>query len=403
MKNPLSVTHPELCEEWSDKNTINPDQVTEGSHDRVWWKGRCGHEWQTVVWHRTLSGTGCPYCCSNKMLRGFNDLATLKPDVAKSWSEKNLPLTPDQVMPYSKRKVWWKCEKGHEWKGSVNDRSKGKGCPYCAKVFLLKGFNDLATRYPNLAKEWSDRNEVKLDELLSARNKTGWWKCSTCGQEYQRSLYVRATKNFACPYCDGRELIEGFNDLKTTHPKLAEEWNYEKNNGCEPNMITFASRRFAWWKCKYGHTFGYKVKERTIDKKNCSFCKAEFQAVLPQLSIIFYAEKLGLEVKLNHMINKNLSVQLYVLELNTIVELQEFSEERCLLQLNKLERCKKKGFEYVIVRKSYDTEETMEEIRSLFQQKGYTIDWHTENDVKILEQKFFEIKDEILRESETQL
>ena len=96
---PLSVMYPKLCNEWSDKNLpLTPDQFSYSSHDIVWWKGRCGHEWQASINNRT-KGTQCPYCSGRKVLKGFNDLETLRPEIAAEWSERNLPLTPSQVMP----------------------------------------------------------------------------------------------------------------------------------------------------------------------------------------------------------------------------------------------------------------------------------------------------------------
>ena len=48
MSNILSEVHPELVAEWSDKNLpLTPDRITYGSNKVVWWKGACGHEWQT--------------------------------------------------------------------------------------------------------------------------------------------------------------------------------------------------------------------------------------------------------------------------------------------------------------------------------------------------------------------
>lgn len=50
MSNLLSEVHPELVVEWSNKNLpLTPDKITFGSNKRVWWKGACGHEWQTSV------------------------------------------------------------------------------------------------------------------------------------------------------------------------------------------------------------------------------------------------------------------------------------------------------------------------------------------------------------------
>ena len=49
MGNLLSEVHPELVAEWSDKNLpLTPDRITYGSNKVVWWKGACGHEWQTI-------------------------------------------------------------------------------------------------------------------------------------------------------------------------------------------------------------------------------------------------------------------------------------------------------------------------------------------------------------------
>ncbi|MCF0132299.1 MAG: zinc-ribbon domain-containing protein, partial [Blautia sp.] len=49
-KDPLSITHPEIAAEWSERNgNLTPDMVTYGSNDKVWWKGKCGHEWKTSV------------------------------------------------------------------------------------------------------------------------------------------------------------------------------------------------------------------------------------------------------------------------------------------------------------------------------------------------------------------
>ena len=50
MNNSLAEAHPELVSEWSEKNLpLTPDDITFGSNKKVWWKGTCGHEWQTSV------------------------------------------------------------------------------------------------------------------------------------------------------------------------------------------------------------------------------------------------------------------------------------------------------------------------------------------------------------------
>ena len=51
---------------------------------------------------RTVNGTGCPYCSHNKVLEGFNGLASQMPEIAAEWSEKNYPLLPTMVTPFAK-------------------------------------------------------------------------------------------------------------------------------------------------------------------------------------------------------------------------------------------------------------------------------------------------------------
>lgn len=60
MNNSLAEVHPELITEWSEKNLpLTPDDITFGSNKKVWWKGTCGHEWQTSVKARS-NGEKCP-------------------------------------------------------------------------------------------------------------------------------------------------------------------------------------------------------------------------------------------------------------------------------------------------------------------------------------------------------
>ena len=102
---PLLLTHPEIAAEWSDRNApFTAKDVTAGCHDKVWWKGKkCGHEWQEIINNRTRGNTGCPYCSSHRLLKGFNDFATIHPELVCEWSERNGDLKPDQVAPFARR------------------------------------------------------------------------------------------------------------------------------------------------------------------------------------------------------------------------------------------------------------------------------------------------------------
>lgn len=147
MSNSLASVHPELIPEWSERNLpLTPDKITFGSNKRVWWKGACGHEWETSVKARS-KGEKCPICSGARVIEGINDLVTLKPLLAQEWSEKN-KLKPTEVSVASHKKIIWKCKHGHEWEASVKSRTiNGTGCPYCSHNKVLAGFNDLASQY----------------------------------------------------------------------------------------------------------------------------------------------------------------------------------------------------------------------------------------------------------------
>ena len=244
MSNSLAAVHPELIVEWSDRNLpLTPDSVTFGSNKKVWWKGACGHEWETSVKARS-NGEKCPICSGARVVSGINDLSTLKPELTSEWSEKN-KIKPTEVSIGSQKKVIWKCKLGHEWAATVKSRTINKtGCPYCSHNKVLAGFNDLATVLPEVAAEWSDRNEKKPTEVTAFANSKAWWKCETCGYEWNTLISTRSYGS-KCPCCSGYVLVKGRNDLKTTHPNIAEEWS-EQNFPLQPDEVNAKSRKNVW-------------------------------------------------------------------------------------------------------------------------------------------------------------
>lgn len=133
--NNLAVLDPTLAAEWdSEKNLIGPNEVAACSNRSFWWKCENGHSWEAVVSNRYLLRHGCPVCANRKIIPGVNDLATVKPELAAEWDmEKNAPLTPDTVAPFSNQKVWWRCpSKNHLYLASIASRSYGHSCPKCS-------------------------------------------------------------------------------------------------------------------------------------------------------------------------------------------------------------------------------------------------------------------------------
>jgi len=183
---PLNISHPDIANQWHPgKNAhLRPDDVTYGSSKRLWWKCPEGldHEWQDTVANRT-HGRGCPFC-SGRRASFTNCLAVLYPSVASEWHpSKNGGTTPDQVVPGTHRKAWWKCPKGpdHEWEYPVYYRTASKwqsGCPFCSGRKPSLEYS-LKVLYPQIASEWHPSKNGSLEpEQVVPQSIQGIWALS---------------------------------------------------------------------------------------------------------------------------------------------------------------------------------------------------------------------------------
>lgn len=265
-----------LIKEWhpTKNEGLNPELITNGSHKKVWWKCAKGHEWAAVVYSR-YKGRECPYCTNRLLLRGFNDLKTVNPQLASEWNyEKNIGL-PEDYFPSSHKDVWWRCSKGHEWKSKIHNRNiNNTGCPYCTGRLPIQGINDLETLYPDVAKEWhpTKNGDLKPSEVLQQANKKVWWLCSK-GHEWQAFIYNRVNGN-KCPYCTHKKAIPGENDFTIVHPELLKEWCYQENEGLSPSDYLPNASKKVTWECQYNHKWKASIANRCKGRK-CPYCAEE--------------------------------------------------------------------------------------------------------------------------------
>lgn len=296
IENTLASRYPELAKEWhpSKNGNLTPYDVSYGSGKRVWWLGKCGHDWDAKITNRVYGNHGCPYCTGRKVLAGFNDLCTTHPELANEWHPiKNGNLHPQQVTAAIKRKVWWLGTCGHEWESNIYNRKKGHGCPYCSGLKVLSGFNDLATTNPDLAKQWHPTKNlpVAVNMVSEGSHQKAWWLCDK-GHEWEAAINSRS-KNHGCPYCTNQKILIGYNDLQTTHPKLAEEWHYSKNGILTPKDVGAGSTKRVWWQCTKGHEWNVKVVSRTSLKSGCPECVKSIGTSFQEQAFYYYFSKVA--------------------------------------------------------------------------------------------------------------
>ncbi|MBR6522406.1 MAG: zinc-ribbon domain-containing protein [Oscillospiraceae bacterium] len=277
--NDLAGKFPEIASQWhpSKNEGLLPEEVTAFSSKKVWWICPKGHDYFAMIRNRTREKSGCPYCEGRKVLAGFNDLATVNPDIAAQWHPTlNDGLAPHMVSYGSTAKAWWRCEKGHVWKVAIHSRTRQKetGCPVCSGKVISPGENDLAALNPEIAAQWHPiLNGALTPEMVtvgSARNV--WWRCEH-GHEYQARIADRVSRTYNCPYCSGKRILAGFNDLATKSPDVAAQWHPILNGDLTPEMVTYCTTKKVWWQCEHGHEWQAKVYTRAKGQKSgCPVC-----------------------------------------------------------------------------------------------------------------------------------
>ncbi len=332
--NDLESSYPKIAEEWhpSKNGNLTPRDVTTNSYKKVWWLGKCGHEWQSTISHRTR-GHGCIYCAKSnaKLLPGYNDLQTVYPDIAKEWHPtKNGNLTPDKISARNERKVWWLGNCGHEWSASIHNRTGNRGCPICAKEYK-SSFPEQAIFYyvkllfPDATNgDRKELNGLELDIFIPSKRIAieydGYsWHKTQIRRDCDKALLCKDNgirliriREKGLPSIDNCENIFVENTLNETiydlfsligkelnisvdidtdkaaitkqflssrhrhkwweqYPELLDEWNYEKNGNFTPYLAMLKDK--VWWKCRNcGQEWETTITHRTRAKTGCPNC-----------------------------------------------------------------------------------------------------------------------------------
>lgn len=235
----------------------DPTLYSASSHARLQWKCRQGHTWKSEIASRAALGPGCPYCSNQRVLVGFNDMATTHPELAaqaEGWD-------PMRYAAATNKRLQWRCSKNHTWVAAGNDRASGKGCPYCSGNRVWVGFNDIATTQPELALEAYGWDPTTLTSRSGLKRE---WRCPD-GHVYLARIADR-TKGNKCPICQNDRAVAGVNDLATTNPELVKQVD-----GWDPKTVVSGSSKVLAWKCEQGHSWNARVNHR-VKGVGCPVC-----------------------------------------------------------------------------------------------------------------------------------
>ena len=338
--NDLQTLNPHLAAEWCYERNVGlvPSDFMPNSNKKVWWKCKKGHKWEALISNRA-KGVGCPIC-SSEATTSFPEYALVyylkrqKIEVIQSYNENGYEL--DVFIPSLNIAIEYDGYFWHRNKSKI-DLEKNQKCEKDSIVlyrirenlpklnsssidFIIEdtmtdlqniikkvlyeilGIDidvDIARDFiaieslrehsekeksllitePALAKEWDyERNGDLLPEYVTSRSgKKVWWTC-THGHNWQ-AVIAQRTAGSGCPYCSGKFVIEGFNDLKTANPSLAREWNYAKNNDISPINISPNSNKKVWWLCSKGHEWQAVIANRHNKGSKCPYCSGRYATI----------------------------------------------------------------------------------------------------------------------------
>ncbi len=401
--NDLQSRYPNVANEWhKEKNgNILPTAITWGSNKKFWWIcSKCGYEWQAIVSDRTSGHNGCPACANKALFKGYNDLATRFPKIAKEWHPtKNGDLTSSDVVSGSGKKVWWICSKGHEYQQSVLQRTSiGQGCPICTNQKILIGYNDLATTHPEIAKEWhpTKNGDLTPSDVIAGSKRKIWWICSK-EHEYEQSLDKRTQRGFSCPYCSGHKAWKGFNDFETVYPNIAKEWHPTKNGFLKPSDVTSGSGKIVWWKCPIGHEYQASIHDRGSGQTNCPICNSSRLTSFGEQSIYYYIKKIYPDTlnRYNELFSNSMEFDVYIPSLKTAIEYDgghwHQTEDEHKREIKKYNFCKENNI--ILIRVKEENQQNWNDVAD----RIYYIPKTKRNDFSKLEQAIYSIINDIIK------
>ena len=272
----FKTLYPQIAAEWDyDANgDKRPEHYLPHCNHYFGWICKRGHRFQARMNNRVNKKSPCPYCAEELPVPGENDAATLYPYLEEEWADDlNDGHRLSDYFPKSNKYGMWRCRKGHEWRARIDHRTDGQGCPYCEGQKAIPEENSFAVLHPRMAMQWhpTKNNGRFPSEFLEFSHFEAIWICLK-GHEYSMPVY-RRSRGCGCSVCDGKKVLSGYNDIESQAPRMALEWDDERNGDIKPSVVALHSNERYYWKCrKCGHQWMTSPNNRAKGT-GCPACK----------------------------------------------------------------------------------------------------------------------------------
>lgn len=183
---------------------------------------------------------------------------------------------------------YWDDELNNTSKESLKGNENGVfyfKCKKCGKSWsisslsLLYSYGECNCEDRNLLRKYWDtekNNEIGLsvEDIPLRSGKKIFLKCPECHGEWNDYDVADVTyRKKSCPYCSGKRVLSGVNDLLSCYPEVVEKyWDWEKNS-VEPSSLYKNTSKKAFWKCsECGYSWESPVSRLTRDGQGCPCC-----------------------------------------------------------------------------------------------------------------------------------
>lgn len=146
-ENDLFTVYPNLKEYWDyeKNNGIDTTTLALNTMKKYYWICENGHSDIRSI--SSLVSTGkylCNYCNNNKIISGYNDVATTHPNVIKEWNYNKNTISPQNITYGNNKKIYWICSNNHEWISILKDKIRYQNkCRICSNNGTSKSEKEL--------------------------------------------------------------------------------------------------------------------------------------------------------------------------------------------------------------------------------------------------------------------
>lgn len=259
----------ELMKEWdweeNEKDNLIPTEITYASAKKANWICPNGHKWKASLYSRSIRGSNCPYCSNKKILPGYNDLKSNRPDLIEEWDWEENTIDPSTVAVKSNKIAHWICPKGHKYTKAIYLRTEGADCPICAKArrtsfpeqcyfyYIKKIYTDAINSYRDIFD-----NGMEIDIYIPSI-KTGieydgiFWHGKTAIPREEKKYQICKDNKIRLFRIKEGEFVDFSNAADRT-------WYVPKN--CDDNTLSFYIYDFL----KFLTFFSHNIPSVNIDK-----------------------------------------------------------------------------------------------------------------------------------------